>query len=102
MVQQGKDFLCSILFKYAYRCFELNNLNKILQEDNVDVTSLGIAIYHTLNTLKRNFCRSNSFVEGTLHLSKNFKDSTIGFLQNVDKEGTTHIHALFYIPIQDE
>ena len=81
---------------------ELNNLNKIFQEDNVDVTPLRIAIDHTLNTLKTNFCRSNSFAEGTIHLSKFFKDSTIGFLQNIDKEGTTHIHALFYKIIQDE
>ena len=81
---------------------ELNKLNKKFQEDNVDVTSLGIDIDHTLNTLKRNFCRSNSFAEGTIHLSKFLKDSKNGFLQNVDKEGTTHRHDLLYIPFQDE
>ena len=81
---------------------ELNKLNKKFQEDNVDVTSHGIAIDHTLNTLKRNFCRSNSFAEGTIHLSKFLKDSTNGFLQNVEKEETTHKHDLLYIPIHDE
>jgi hypothetical protein len=40
---------------------ELNNLNKKFQEDNVDVTSLGITIDHALNTLKRYFCRTRFF-----------------------------------------
>ena len=34
---------------------ELNNLNEKFQEDNVDVTFLGIPINHALNTLKRYF-----------------------------------------------
>ena len=81
---------------------ELNNLNKKFQEDNVDVTSLGIAIDHTLNSLKRYFCKSDSFAEGAVHLTKFLKDSKDGFLENVDKEGNTHRHDLLYIPIHDE
>ena len=64
---------------------ELNNLNKKFQQDNVVVTSLGIAIEHTLNTLKRCFSRPNSFAEGAIHLTKFFKDSKDGFIESVDK-----------------
>ena len=78
---------------------ELNKLNKKFQEDNVDVTTLGIAIDHIWNTLKRYFCRPDSFADGAMHLSKFLEDSRDGFLENVDKEGITHIHDLFYIPM---
>jgi len=81
---------------------ELNNLNEKFQEDNVDVTFLGIPINHALNTLKRYFCILNSFVEGVLHLTKFLKDSKDGFLENFDKEGNTHRHDFLYISIHDE
>jgi hypothetical protein len=80
----------------------LNNLNKKFQEDNVDVTLLGIAIDHTLNTLKRYFCRTYYFAEGVVHLTKFLKDSKDGFLENVEKEETIHRHDLLYIPIHNE
>ena len=53
---------------------ELNNLNKIFQEDNVYVTSLGIAIDHTLNTLQRYFCSPYYFAKGAMHFTKFLED----------------------------
>ena len=49
---------------------ELNNLNKKFQEDNVDVTSFGIAIDHTLNYLKIYFCKLDYFTQGVAHHTK--------------------------------
>ena len=83
------------LNRLAYVLIELNKINKNIQEDNVDVTTLGITIDHTLNTLKRNFCRPDSFADGAMHLSKFLEDSRDGFLENVDKEGITHRDDLF-------
>jgi hypothetical protein len=68
----------------------------------VYVTSLGMAIDHTLNTLKRHFCRLASSANGVVHLSKFLEDFKDGFLENVDKERNKHRHYLLYIPIQDE
>ena len=81
---------------------ELNKLNRKFQEDNIDVTTLGITIDHTLNTLKRYFCRPDSFADGATYLSKFLEDSRDGFLESIDKEGITHRHDLLYIPIPDE
>jgi hypothetical protein len=51
----------------------------------VDVTSLGITINHTLNTLKIYFFGPDYFAEDAVHLIKFLKDSKDSFLENVDK-----------------
>ena len=88
IVSQGKDlyhkariFLIQFCLKMLADVLkELNNLNKKFQEDNVDVTSLGIAIDHALSTLKRYFCRPDTIAEGVVHLTKFMKDYKYGFL----------------------
>ena len=60
---------------------ELNNLSKRLQEYNVYVTSLGIAIDHTLNTIHRYLCSPYSFAKGAVHLTKFLENSKDGFLE---------------------
>ena len=78
---------------------ELNKLNKKFQEEYVDVTSLGGAIYVTINTLKRCFLRSDTFAKGTSYLSKFLDASKFGYLEICDKEGLVHNNELQYLGI---
>ena len=92
----SQEFFLQFCFNILiYVLNEVNNINKKFEEDNVDVTFLGISINHALNTLKRYFCILNYFVEGVSHLTKFLKDSKDGFLENVDKEGTIHRQFIF-------
>jgi hypothetical protein len=52
---------------------ELNKLNVTFQEENVDITTIGLALEVTISTLSRWFLRKETFAEGTTYLSKNFK-----------------------------
>ena len=78
---------------------ELNKLNKKFQEEYVDVTSLGASIDVTINTLKRWFLRSDTFVDNTSYLSKFLDASKFGYLEICDKEGLVHRHELQFVAI---
>ena len=65
----------------------------------MNVTLLGIAIDHTLNSLQIYLCSSDSFARGAVHLTKILEDLKDGFLKNIDKEGTINGHGLLCIPI---
>ena len=44
---------------------ELNKLNKVFQEENVDITVIGLALDEAIGNLYRWFLRSSAFAEGT-------------------------------------
>lgn len=59
---------------------ELNKLNMAFQEENVDITTIGLALEVTISTLSRCFLRKETFVEDTIYLSKFLSDSQNGTL----------------------
>ena len=54
---------------------ELNKLNKVFQEENVDIIVIGLALDEAIGNLYRWFLRIGTFVEGTNYLSKFLIDS---------------------------
>jgi len=75
---------------------ELNNIKKNFQEDNVDVTLLGITIDHALDPLKRYFCKPNSFTKGSVHITKFLKDSKDGLKILIKRELYIEIICLIF------
>jgi len=78
---------------------ELNKLNKTFQVENVDITTIGLALEVTISTLSRWFLRKETFAEGTTYLSKNLSDSQYGYIE-IKYEGVViDRHDLQYISI---
>ena len=78
---------------------ELNKLSKKLQEEYLDVTSLGTTIDGTINTLKKWFLTSDTFADGTCYLAKFLGASKFGYLEICDKEGLVHKHEFRFVAI---
>ncbi|XP_057813067.2 uncharacterized protein LOC131027099 [Cryptomeria japonica] len=77
---------------------ELNKLNKIFQEENVDITVIGLALDEVIGNLYRWFLRKGTFAEGTTYLSKFLIDSQFGCIE-VKEDGVTDKHEFLYVPI---
>ncbi|XP_059070451.1 uncharacterized protein LOC131860102 [Cryptomeria japonica] len=80
---------------------ELNKLNKIFQEENVDITVIGLALDEAIGNLYRWFLRKGTFAEGTTYLSKFLIDSQFGCIE-VKEDGVTDKHEFLYIPFPIE
>ncbi|GLJ15221.1 hypothetical protein SUGI_0248780 [Cryptomeria japonica] len=80
---------------------ELNKLNKIFQEENVDITVIGLALDEAIGNLYRWFFRKGAFVEGTTYLSNFLIDSQFGCIE-VKEECVIDKHELLYVPIPIE
>ena len=78
---------------------ELNKLNKTFQEENVDITTIGLALEVTISTLSRWFLRKETFAEGTTYLSKFLSDSQYGYIEIKDEGAVIDRHDLQYISI---
>ena len=78
---------------------ELNKLNKTFQEENVDITTIGLALEVTISTLSRWFLRKETFAEGTTYLSKFLCDSQYGYVEIKDEGVIIDRHELRYISI---
>lgn len=78
---------------------ELNKLNKTFQEENVDITTIGLALEVTISTLSRWFLRKETFAEGTTYLSKFLSDSQYGYIEIKDEGVVIDRHELQYISI---
>ncbi|KAH9295072.1 hypothetical protein KI387_038660 [Taxus chinensis] len=76
-----------------YVLTELNKLNKIFQEDHIDITSIGTTLDITIDMLRRRFQRG-IFGAGTLHTSSFLTRAQGGSLEFADGTGTLHVHAL--------
>ena len=71
---------------------ELNRLNKTFQQENVDITTIGLALEVTISTLSRWFLRKEIFAEGTTYLSKILNDSQYGYIEIKDEEAVIYRH----------
>ena len=78
---------------------ELNKLNKTFQEENVDITTIGLDLEVTICTLSRWFFRKETFAEDTTYLSKFLCDSQYGYVEIKDEGIIKHRHELRYISI---
>lgn len=59
---------------------ELNKLNMTFQEENVEITTIGLDLEVTISTLSRQFLRKETFAEDTIYLSKFLSDSQMDTL----------------------
>ena len=66
---------------------ELNKLNMTFQEENVDITTTGLALEVTISTLSRWFLRKETFAEDTIYLSNFLGDSQNVYI-DIKDEGT--------------
>ncbi|MCO5563831.1 hypothetical protein L7F22_017480 [Adiantum nelumboides] len=74
---------------------DMDMLNKVFQNETVDVTSFSTSIEVTLSSLRRKFLSPN-FAKDTLYL-KDFMDSTKeGVLMHTNEAGEEYVHHLVY------
>lgn len=71
---------------------ELNKLNKKIQEENVEITTIGSFLDVTLSVLKRRFLRGHlEFGVGGRYIDQLLRD---GELRSVDMNGNIRVHSL--------
>lgn len=74
----------------------LGELNKLFQEENVDITCIGLALDVTINTLTIWFLTKETFADGTTHLSIFLLDSQYGFMEIKAQDNIIDKHDLLY------
>lgn len=70
------------------------------QEENIDITNLGMSLEVTISTSTRWFLREETFVEGIMYLSKFLVDSKDGYIEIKNEKGEiNHKHQLLFVPM---
>ncbi|KAH7444814.1 hypothetical protein KP509_02G093100 [Ceratopteris richardii] len=78
----------------------VNALNQKLQDDIIDLTSIGTAIGITIRQLYRSYINCDNFGNGSFLLTEFLNCSKYGYLELKDSDGCLYRHELIYDVLQ--